>query len=154
MSSPEQDLFNFFNEIGIINQLSSNLFERQLPQGLTLSQFSVLNNFVRLGGVRSPAQLANAFQVSKGAMTNTITKLEEKGCVVVNVSKLDGRKKEIRITSKGRALRNRSIKATASLQQAFAAGLDLDQLQTLMPQLRSIREYLDDHRQGQTEQQN
>lgn len=151
MSSPEEDLFNFFNEIGIINQLSSNLFERQLPQGLTLSQFSVLNNFVRLGGVRSPAQLASAFQVTKGAMTNTINKLEEKGCVVVTTHKVDGRKKEIRITSKGRALRNKSIKATASLQQAFAAGLDLNQLQELMPQLRKVREYLDNHRHDPTE---
>lgn len=153
MSSSEEDLFSFFNEIGIINQLSSNLFERQLPQGLTLSQFSVLNNFVRLGGVRSPAQLASAFQVSKGAMTNTITKLEEKGCVVVNVSKLDGRKKEIRITTKGKALRDKSIKSTAALQQAFAAGLNLDQLQALMPQLRRIREYLDNHRQVETKQE-
>jgi DNA-binding MarR family transcriptional regulator len=150
MSSAEEDLFNFFNEVGIINQLSSNLFERQLPQGLTLSQFSVLNNFVRLGGMRSPAQLASAFQVSKGAMTNTITKLEEKGCVVVSASKSDGRKKEVRITSKGRALRNKSIKSMAPLNRSIAAGLDLEQLQTVMPLLRTVREYLDNHRLDET----
>lgn len=150
MSSTDDNLFNFFNEIGIINQLASNLFERQLPQGLTLSQFSVLNNFVRLGGVRSPAQLARAFQVSKGAMTNTITKLEEKGCVVVSASALDGRKKEVRITSKGRALRNKSIKSIAPLQKAIAAGLDIAQLQSVMPQLRKVREYLDNHRLDDT----
>ena len=69
---PEPELlFTLFNEIGIGNQLSSTRFERALPKGLTTSQFSVLNNFVRLGGTRSPKQLANAFQVTKGAMTNT-----------------------------------------------------------------------------------
>lgn len=151
MSSAEEDLFNFFNEVGIINQLSSNLFERQLPPGLTLSQFSVLNNFVRLGGMRSPAQLASAFQVSKGAMTNTIAKLEEKGCVVVRASKSDGRKKEVRITSKGRALRNKSVKSMAPLNRSIAAGLDLEQLQTVMPLLRNVREYLDNHRPDETE---
>ena len=36
----------------------------------------MLNHFARLGGVRSPAELAQAFQVSKGAMTNTLQRLE------------------------------------------------------------------------------
>jgi hypothetical protein len=39
--------FRVFNEIGIIEQLSRNLFERVLPDGLTLPQFTVLNHFVR-----------------------------------------------------------------------------------------------------------
>lgn len=146
MANTEGDVFSFFNEIGIINQLASNLFERELPAGLTLSQFSVLNNFVRLGGTRSPAQLASAFQVSRGAMTNTISRLEDKGCVAVSASKADGRKKEIRITSKGRALRNKSIKATAKLQQRLAADLNLEELAAMLPELRKLRVYLDEHR--------
>src|SRR3712207_5255456 len=51
--------FRVFNEIGIIEQLSRTMFERVMPDGLTVPQFSVLNHFVRLGGERSPAQLAS-----------------------------------------------------------------------------------------------
>ena len=63
------EVFALFNEIAIIDQLRSTRFARTLPHGLTHSQFGVLNHFVRLEGVYSPKQLANAFQVSKAAMT-------------------------------------------------------------------------------------
>ena len=88
---PHQQLFEFFNEIGIINQLSSTRFERVLPPGLSLAQFSVLNNFARLGGTRTPAQLASAFQVTKGAMTNTLKKLAAGGYINITPDPADGR---------------------------------------------------------------
>ena len=50
-SNLEPSLFSYFNEIGIIAQLSGNLFERNMPGGLTNSQFSVLNWFVRVDDV-------------------------------------------------------------------------------------------------------
>ena len=49
--------FQLFNEIGIIQQLVNTRFERALPDGLTASQFGVLNHFVRLGGERAPSDL-------------------------------------------------------------------------------------------------
>lgn len=39
--------FRVMNEIGIIDQLGTTLFERAMPHGLTLPQFIVLNHFVR-----------------------------------------------------------------------------------------------------------
>jgi len=47
-----------------------------MPHGLGLAQFSVLNHFVRLGEARTAAELTAAFQVTKGAMTNTVQRLE------------------------------------------------------------------------------
>lgn len=49
--------FRVMNEIGIIDQLERNLFERVLPHDLTVPQFIVVNHFVRLGGDRSPHEL-------------------------------------------------------------------------------------------------
>ena len=46
-------IFEFFNEIGIISQLSSALFSRTLPDGLHVSHFSILNHMVRLGDGRT-----------------------------------------------------------------------------------------------------
>ena len=71
-----QIAYGFFNEIGIIGQLSSNQMQRAMPHDLTQSQFSVLNWFVRVDTQATPGRLAKAFQVTKGAMTNTLHKLK------------------------------------------------------------------------------
>jgi DNA-binding MarR family transcriptional regulator len=75
--------FQMFNEIGIISQLSSNRLERVLPEGMSIAQFSLLNHLVRLGGSWAPSRLARAFQVTKGAMTNTLQRLDAQGLIRV-----------------------------------------------------------------------
>ena len=141
-------LFELFNEIGIINQLATTRFERALPHGLTTSQFSVLNHFVRLGGTRSPKQLADAFQVTKAAMTNTLGKLADKGFVRVRQSRSDGRAKEVTLTASGRKARERAIAlagvAMADLQQQIS----VRHAEELLEPLRIIRTYLDTHREN------
>ena len=119
------DLFMVLNEIGIINQLSSTRFERLLASGLTLAQFSVLNNFVRLGGTRTPAELASAFQVTKGAMTNTLKRLDASGCISIKGDPLDGRKKVVSITARGRKTRNVAIRATQGELNKIGEKLEL-----------------------------
>ena len=47
---------------------------RFLPKGMEISHFSVLNNLAWHGEERSPARLAKKFGVTRGAMTNTLTK--------------------------------------------------------------------------------
>src|SRR6266849_4446748 len=78
---PDPIAFRVMNEIGIIDQLGSTLFERSMPFGLTLPQFVVLNHFVRVGGDRSPVELASAIQVTKATMTSTLQRLQRKGFV-------------------------------------------------------------------------
>lgn len=138
--------FVLLNEIGIISQLSSALFEAVLPDGLNQPQFSVLNNFVRLGGSRTPAELAEAFQVTRGAMTNTLRRLERKGCIQMRASQVDGRSKEVRITAKGRRLRNKAIKATEPELAKLVDAIDADEIQRILPVLQHLRSWLDTHR--------
>ncbi len=135
--------FELFNEIGIINQLATTRFERVLPENLTLSQFSVLNNFVRLGGSRTPLQLANAFQVTKGAMTNTLKKLAARDCIKITADPSDGRGKIVEITAKGVALREAAIVAAMDELADMRGHLSSEALQTLLPQLRGLRAALD-----------
>lgn len=139
-------LFVLFNEIGIINQLASTRFERRLPDGLTLPQFSVLNNFARLGGSRTPAQLADAFQVTRGAMTHTLKRLQSRGCVDIEADPSDGRSKQVRLTRRGRNLRDRAIRVMASDLALVQEGLDAGALIALLPQLQSLRAWLDAQR--------
>ena len=135
--------FEFFNEIGIIEQLARNRFERVLPAGVTLPQFNVLNHFVRLGGERSPAGLANAFEVTRQTMTNTLQRLEAAGLVTSRPDPADGRAKIIAITDAGRAMRQRCLEAQAPLLAELGDRLPEADLAALIPGLRQVRILLD-----------
>ena len=135
--------FEFFNEIGIIEQLARNRFELVLPAGVTLPQFNVLNHFVRLGGERSPAGLANAFEVTRQTMTNTLQRLEAAGLVTSRPDPADGRAKIIAITDAGRAMRQRCLEAQAPLLAELGDRLPEIELAALIPGLRQVRIVLD-----------
>ncbi len=142
-SEQPHNLFTLFNEIGIINQLASTRFERVLPDNLTLSQFSVLNNFARLGGSRTPAQLAEAFQVTKGAMTNTLQKLSARGCITIEVDNNDRRSKQINITKHGRQLRNEAIAKANDALGNLVDQIDQSKIEQTLVHLQHIRKVLD-----------
>lgn len=139
--------FDVFNEIGIIEQLSRNAFERVLQEGLSLAGFSVLNHFVRLELKSStPTELASAFQVTKGAMTNSLSRLEGLGFVSVNVNPKDGRGKIIRITSKGIKARNQSIQAIVPMLAMIGGSIPGKEAADALPFLKKLRIFLDENR--------
>ncbi len=139
-------VFRLFNEIGIIEQLSRTLFERVMPRGMTLPQFTVLNHFVRLGGVRSPAQLASAFQVTKQTMTSTLARLQAAGLVEIGPNPEDGRSKLVRITPKGTAMRQRCLEALTPALEEIAILIPRTDQDMLLPPLIRLRQLLDARR--------
>ena len=136
-------VFQFFNEIGIIDQLARTRLERALPDGLKAPQFGVLNHFARLGGRRSPAELARAFQVTRGAMTNTLQRLEARGLVKISADPRDGRAKQVEITESGRRVREEAIAAVMPLVEGLSSTLDQRDLADVLPLLRKVRVALD-----------
>ncbi len=145
MAAPHDDpvVFSFFNEIGIIDQLAQNALERALPGGLKMSHFVVLNHFARLGGTSSPQDLARAIQVTKGAMTNTLKRLESRGLVDVRPDPDDGRAKRVKLTDTGRDVRNEAIEAIGPALHAVGERFSEERLNDALPLLREVREYLD-----------
>lgn len=145
MSQDEARLlyFRMFTEIGIINQLSSNRLERVLPDGVSIAQFSVLNHFVRLGGQWAPSRLARAFQVTKGAMTNTLQRLEAQGLVKIVADNADARAKLVEITAAGRKMRATCVRATGSIMSEVFASVQLDEVRAALPMLEKLRKVLD-----------
>jgi DNA-binding MarR family transcriptional regulator len=139
-------VFTLFNELGIIQQLARAEFERMLPDGLHLSHFSVLNRFVRLERTASPAQLADAFQVTRGAMTNTVGWLERHGLVTVSPDPADGRAKIVAITPAGRRMRDKAVAALAHAAQRLEAEFPADEIARHLPFLQRLRIYLDENR--------
>ena len=136
--------FLLFNEIGIIEHLSRTAFERVLPEGLSAAGFAVLNHFVRLElSQSSPARLAGAFQVTKGAMTNTLQRLEAMGLVSVDPDPADGRGKVVRLTPAGRATREAAIAKVEPLFADLLAQISAAELAAILPVLTRVRKILD-----------
>ena len=148
MAKPSEDpiAFRLFTEIGIIEQLARNRLERCLPDGLKVSQFIVLNHLVRLGGDWSSARLAIAFQVTKGAMTNTLQRLEKRNLLRIVADPRDGRGKLVSITEAGRKLRGRSVECISPLLIDLSRELSDRDFAVVLPVLEKVRKYLDSHR--------
>lgn len=142
----DPSLFTFFNEIGILEQLTRSALERQLPHGLKVSQFGVLNHFVRLGGERSPLQLASAFQVTKGAMTNTVARLETLGFIHVRPDPKDGRAKLVSISEDGIKARNEAVSSMSPMLQQLMEEFPEEEFLQALPFLQKLRIYLDEKR--------
>ena len=136
-------VFKVFNEIGIIDQLADTFFRQALPAGLNPSQFAVLNHMARLGDGWTPARLARAFQLTKGAMTNTLARLEAAGLVHIEPDPDDRRLKRIFLTDDGRAAREQSVAATAPRLMALEAELGSEFFERLLPELQHLRAILD-----------
>jgi DNA-binding MarR family transcriptional regulator len=141
-------LFGFFNEVGIINQLATAMFEARLPQGFLVSQFAVLNHLIRVGDGRTPLDLARAFQVPKTTMTHTLALLERHALIRMAPNPADGRSKCVWITDAGRSFRKTAIAALFPDIQAIAAHIPAVQIAALMPTLTALRKLMDGQRDG------
>ena len=107
MSEPQDPLaIALFSEIFMADQLARARLTKALPKGMELSHFSVLNHLARAGGERTPAQLARTFHVTRGAMTNTLSKLEWAGHIHISPDWEDARRKLVSISPAGRQARN------------------------------------------------
>lgn len=135
--------FAFFNEIGIIAQLSRAAFEARLPDGITLPHFSVLNHLIRVADGRTPLEIARAFQVPKTSMTNTLAGLEARGLVETRPNPRDGRSKRVWLTDKGRSFRDEAIQRMAPELAALAEAVAPDAMADLVDRLSSVRKLLD-----------
>ncbi|MCG6121411.1 MAG: MarR family transcriptional regulator [Microvirga sp.] len=139
-------MFRFLNEIGIIAQLSGAAFEKVMPGAMTLPQFIVLNHLIRLGGDRTPLQIARAIQVSKGAMTNTLGHLERAGLIAVRPDDKDGRSKRVDISPEGRAAHGQAVQALSPELGWLVGAIGVDRIAQAIPLLEDIRRALDARR--------
>jgi len=144
--SDEQLLFQLLNEIGIIQQLASTAFGRLLPHGLTVAQFALLTHCVRMGDGKTPAQLAEILQVTRGTMTSTLARLERKRFIRVAPDPIDGRAKRVFLTDQGRAAREDAVKAALPLLSKAKLALSRDMVIGMLPDLRVLRSWLDQNR--------
>ena len=128
-----------FGELFMADQLARNRISKVLPKGMELSHFSVLNHLAGIGEERSPAQLADAFHVTRGAMTNTLSKLEWAGWVHIRPDWDDARRKFVAISPAGRAARDAAVAAIGPLLGDVVADIGADKVRATLPVLRDLR---------------
>ncbi|GGB43869.1 MarR family transcriptional regulator [Roseibium aquae] len=146
---PDTDLplyFRLFNEIGIVDQLGRARFEKRLPQGVTVSHFSVLNHLMRVEDGRTPLELARAFQVPKTTVSHWLTGLDTLGFVNLRPNPNDRRSKQVWLTEAGRAFRDKAIADLAPDLARVKDVMDPDEVADLVARLERLRIWLDTNR--------
>jgi DNA-binding MarR family transcriptional regulator len=133
-----------FGELFMADQLARNRISKVLPKGMELSHFSVLNHLARINDERTPAQLAKSFHVTRGAMTNTLTKLEWAGHVHIRPDWEDARQKLVAISPSGRAARESALAGVVPLIAEVVQAIGADRVRALLPVLRELRIKLED----------
>lgn len=143
--NPPTDPLGFlvFNEIGIIEQLARNRFESVMPHGMLLAHFTMLNHLVRMGNGKNPADIASALQLARGAVTNTVQRLEARGFLRTEPDPADGRGKRIFITEPGRKAREDAVAAVKPLIVELEGAVGRGPFVALLPHLQRIRAWLD-----------
>lgn len=140
MSEENQTLaVALFSEILTADQLLRNRLSRVLPKGMEISHFSVLNHLARAGAERSPGQLARSFHVTRGAMTNTLGKLEISGYVHIRPDWDDARKKMVSISPAGRSARDAALAAITPMISDLVRDLGSEKVRAALPILRELR---------------
>ncbi len=140
------ETFAFFNEIGIISQLSRAFMEARLPDGLLLPHFSVCNHLLRVKDGQTPLALAKAFQVPKTTMTHTLSGLEKRNLVELKPNPKDGRSKCVWITDAGRTFRDATIQSLGPDFAVLAQSITPEELRQALPILTKVRQILDEAR--------
>lgn len=134
-----------FSEIFMADQLARNRLSKALPKGMELSHFSVLNHLATANAERSPAQLAKAFHVTRGAMTNTLNKLEWAGHVHIRPDWDDARRKHVTISPSGRVAREVALNAITPIIAKVVEKIGPEKVRSALPVLRELREQMDEN---------
>ena len=140
MNDPTHDLaVALFSELIAVDQLVRHSVAKALPKGMELSHFSVLNHLARSGSERSPAQLARSFHLTRGAMTNTLNKLEWAGFVHIRPDWDDARRKMVSISPSGLAARDAGVAAITPIIAAVVEKVGPERARATLPILREMR---------------
>ena len=143
MSNENSLAVPLFGEILALDQLVRNRLAKVLPKGMELSHFSVLNQLSHTKIERTPAQIAKSFRVTRGAITNTLNKLELSGYIHVRPDWEDARRKMVSISPAGMVARNNALTAVTPIIEDLARDMGEERLKAIVPILRELRQKLE-----------
>ncbi len=131
---------SLFGEILALDQLVRARLAKVLPKGMELSHFSVLNQLSHTRIERTPAQIAKSFRVTRGAITNTLNKLELSGYIHIRPDWDDARRKMVSISPAGIVARNNALAAVTPIINELISEMGEERLKAIVPILRDLRQ--------------
>jgi len=132
------------SEIAIVEQMAQGHLKQALPKGMEVSHFAVLNHFSGTSGEKTPGQLARTFHVTKGAMTNTLRRLEKAGYVKIRPDQRDARSKKVSLSASGQEARNQAVAMIAPVFDNVSSHLGPDKIKAMLPLMRELRELMNE----------
>jgi DNA-binding MarR family transcriptional regulator len=133
---------SLFSEILAADQKVRYRLTSVLPKGMEISHFSILNHLAWHEGERSPAQLAETFNVTRSAITNTLGKLEWAGYIHIRPDWDDARRKMVAISPAGRQARDEALSAISPIVDNVIEQLGEEGVRATLPILRELRKQL------------
>ncbi|MEO0937481.1 MAG: MarR family transcriptional regulator [Pseudomonadota bacterium] len=130
---------SLFSEVLAADQLVRSRLSRVLPKGMEISHFSVLNHLAWHGGEKTPAQLAEVFGLTRGAMTNTLSRLEAAGHVHIRPDWDDARRKLVALSPAGLRARDEAFAAVAPVFSEVVDQIGADNIRAATRVLRALR---------------
>ena len=136
----EITLITLLSEIGVIEQIARSKLDSALPGNLNISNFALLNHFSRRNEEKTPLQLSKIFNVTKGAMTNTLNKLENLGYIHIRPDWEDARKKLVSISQSGIKARDNAMEIIKPILNKIILNTNNLNERNLLAELRKFRE--------------
>ena len=140
MDSENSLAVSLFGEILALDQLVRNRLAKVLPKGMELSHFSVLNQLSHTKTERTPAQIAKSFRVTRGAIANTLNKLELSAYIHIRPDCDDARRKKVSISPAGVVARNNALAAVTPIINELIIEMGEERLKAIVPILRDLRQ--------------
>ena len=130
---------SLFSEISAIDHLLKVKLSKSLPLGMELSHFAILNHISTIETEKTPVQLARSFNLTKGAITNTLIKLSKMGYIHIRPDWDDARSKLISISPAGKVARNSAVSAIEPILAELMKVIGADKTKEILPFLRDLR---------------
>jgi len=108
----------------------------------TLIKFNIMSTLFKNGGEMTPSEIAESVFREKNSITAALNTLESEGVVRREPSTDDRRSVKVIITDKGWEVANRLSPITQELSREVLSCLDKEQTETLVGNMRTIRENL------------
>jgi len=131
-----------FDEIGLIEVGIRNIISRCLPVGVTYPQFEVMNLIARRGEGLAPAKIAAFLQMTPGAITNTLQRMEATGLAEVAGDPDDRRRKKVCLTPAGRQAYQRAMAAVKPRMASLREDFTQKEFREVLPFLRALRSWM------------
>ena len=109
-----------------LNQISTHVFAQHMQHSgfdLTPIQFAALDAIAANPGI-DQAGVASKIAYDRATIGGVIDRLEQKGYVVRNVSKLDRRAREVHLSESGEAVYKEALPIVTALQDQILTKLD------------------------------